>query len=138
MCKWLLLCFLRGKSFLEILSSGEYKKNGGFWKLETRFSCFETWFIRILSILWVLSRHATLLSVVWWVKSETFLKVSKKRKSSFEDLVKTVNLRYRHYWWGHSGELIKTRFRYRVLFLKYNIKKKPLIQKKGDWPLNVS
>ena len=31
-----------------------------------------------------------------------------KRESSFEDLVETVNLRYRNYWWGHFDELIKT------------------------------
>ena len=60
-----------------------------------------------------------------------------KRESGFEDLAETVNLRYRRYRQGHSGELIiiKTRFRYpgsRVLFTKYNdIKKKPKVQKKG-------
>ena len=47
----------------------------------------------------------------------------KERKSSFEEVVKIVNFRYRHYQYGHSDELIKTRFRYtgcRGLFLKYN------------------
>ena len=60
MCEWLLLCFSRNKSFPEILSSGEYK-NAGFSKLETRFSCFETRFIRGSSIVPVLSHQAMLL-----------------------------------------------------------------------------
>ena len=45
---------------------------------------------------------------------------SEKHESSFKDLVKTVNLRYKHYQQSHSGELIKTKFRHRVLFLKYH------------------
>ena len=47
----------------------------------------------------------------------------KERESSLEEVVKIVNFRYRHYQYGHSDELIKTRFRYtgcRGLFLKYN------------------
>ena len=114
------------------------QKKCWFLETQTRFLCFETWFARVLSTLWVLSPHATFLSIVWQVKRETFLKVSKSGESSFEDLVETVNLRNTHYRQGHSGELIKTRFRYRVLFLKYNEVKKPLVKKKGDWPLNVS
>ena len=47
----------------------------------------------------------------------------KERESSLKEVVKIVNFRYRHYQYGHSGELIKTRFRYtgcRGPFLKYN------------------
>ena len=47
----------------------------------------------------------------------------KERESSLEEVVKIVNFRCRHYQYGHSGELIKTRFRYtgcRGPFLKYN------------------
>ena len=33
MCEWFLLNFLRNKSFLKILSSGEFKK---YWFLKTR------------------------------------------------------------------------------------------------------
>ena len=47
----------------------------------------------------------------------------KERESSLEEVVKIVNFRCRHYQYGHSGELIKTRFRYtgcRGPFLKYS------------------
>ena len=47
----------------------------------------------------------------------------KERESSLEEVVKIVNFRYRHYQYGHSDKLIKTRFRYtgcRGPFLKYN------------------
>ena len=68
-----------------------------FLETQTRFLCFETRFVHVSSTLWVLSPHATFLSIVWWVKRETFLKVSKSDESSFEDLVETVNLRNTHY-----------------------------------------
>ena len=62
MCEWLLLHFSRNKSFPEILSSGMVSiKNAAFSKLETRFSCFETRFVRGSSIVPVLSCDATLL-----------------------------------------------------------------------------
>ena len=46
-----------------------------------------------------------------------------ERESSFEEEVKIVNFRYSDYQYGHSGELIKTRFShtgFRGLLLKYN------------------
>ena len=62
MCKWLLLCFSR-KLINHFLKSFRVVsiKNAGFSKLKTRFSCFETQFIRGSSIVPVLSHHATLL-----------------------------------------------------------------------------
>ena len=62
MCKWLLLCFSR-KLINRFLKSFRVVniKNAGFSKLKTRFSCFETQFIRGSSIVPVLSHHATLL-----------------------------------------------------------------------------
>ena len=59
-CEWSLLCSSRNKSFLEILPSDEYKKCW-FLELKTRFTRFETRFIRGSSIVLVLSRHPTLL-----------------------------------------------------------------------------
>ena len=66
---------------------------------------------------------------------------SKERESSLEEEVRIVNFRYRHYQYGHSGELIKTRFRYtgcRGLFLNTIKQIISLVQEKGDGPLNVS
>ena len=107
------------KNPFKILSSGEYKKC---LFLETQVLIFVFW----NSICWSLKYSSVFISSrnahQCCVMRQICLRF-KERESSFEEVVKIVNFRYRHYQYGHSGELIKTRFRYtgcRGPFLKYN------------------
>ena len=86
----------KNKSFLKILSGGEYRKC---WFLEEWDLIFTFQNLIGLSLLF-LSRHAMLLySIVWLDKKGCEGDLGfEKRESSFEDLVETVNLRYRNYW----------------------------------------
>ena len=136
---WLLLFFFfwRNKSFLDILSSCDYKIMLLSRKSRLKFLCFETLSVWVSGILPFLSLHAMLLSVLWqdkngfegdiqsqvellghfvvFLPSQCWCDLTainnigrtrrrarteigfKKRELSFEDLVDTVNLRYRHY-----------------------------------------
>ena len=71
-CKWLLLCFSRNKSFLKILLSGEYKK---FWFLESR-----DWIFAVRNL--IAPEHC-----VMGQKGDLGFE---KCEASFKDLVKTV------------------------------------------------
>ena len=121
----------------KILSSGEYKKC---LFLKTQISIFVFW----NSICWSLKYSSVFISSrnahQCCVMRQICLRF-KERESTFEEVVKIVNFRYRHYQYGHSDELIKTRFRYtgcRGLFLNTIKQIISLVQEKGDWPLNVS
>ena len=64
--------FLRNKSFLEILSSCDYKTYKTMLlsrKSRLKFLCFETLSVRVSSILPFLSHHAMLLSILWQDKN---------------------------------------------------------------------
>ena len=84
-------------------------KNACFSKLKTLCLHFETQFVGLWSILLVSSHRAMLIGVVLW---EKIVCVSRRE-----------NQVSRKYQYGHSGELIKSRFWYtgcRGPFLKYN------------------
>ena len=86
---------MKNKSFLKIPSGGEYRKC---WFLEKQDLIF-TFQNSIGSSLLFSSCHAMLLySIVWLDKKGCEGDLGfEKSESSFEDLVETVNLRYRNY-----------------------------------------